>query len=53
MNALLALLELACLRAAAALLALATVFTRKRLGNPPPAAPAATRNPWDDLEGRN
>lgn len=47
------LLELASLRAAGALLTLATAFTRKRLGALPPPAPAASRFPWHDLEGRN
>ena len=47
-----ALLELACMRGAHAMLALAIIFTRKRLAASPPAPPMASRSPWHN-EGGN
>ncbi len=53
MHRLYALLELACMRGAHVMLAMAIVFTRKRLAASPPAPPMASRSPWHDTKGGN
>jgi hypothetical protein len=53
MHRLYALLELACMRGAHVMLALAIVFTRKRLAvTPPPANPSHPFS-WHDLDQGN